>query len=250
MHAKSVIVGVLGVTLASAAGLQAQVYPVWFIEQGRVLCSDVATGYARLAYYEHSASGEAMINAQCNASKQRRSVLRGGEAFWQTAIGSAYLGSDIEEVYDTTACDTPLVVTGLDTFTCGNLVGVLVGGRACGLGDDLLGPVDCSKEDKPHWIENPPRQAGYVCAVGAAPVYFYEVSSWLEAEKRARMGLARSLGTRIRSLERGDDTVRDALIHDSLSVVLRGVQVVGRWREGTEVCYVLARMPANVENSE
>ena len=237
----------LAFVVAGAIALEAQVYPRWFLEQGRVPCPNSSVGYARPAYYQGSAAGVALLDAQCSVSKCNRTTVQGGELFWQTALGTSYMGHDFVERFDTTACDTPVTVTGLDTFATSSIVVVLASRGLCGVSDEMQSVIDCEGRARPTWVEKPPRYPGYIHAVGSAPVYYFETSSWVEAERRARMRLARTLGAEIRSLERSDNVGRDALVHDDLSVTLEAVQVVARWREGDEACHVLMRMPIEEE---
>jgi hypothetical protein len=124
-----------------------------------------------------------------------------------------------------------------------NLVAALMGPPGNG-----FDPVWCERRSvtatrAPEWTEHPPQEGGCSYAVGVAPAYYYEMSSWDEAERNARLNLARTIRIKVGAIQQM--AVQDqALQREQLSVVLRNAQTVARWvdpREG--IYYVLVRKP-------
>jgi hypothetical protein len=97
----------------------------------------------------------------------------------------------------------------------------------------------------PKWTESPPNDENYFYAVGISPEYYYEISSWKEAEKLARRNLARSVYIEIKSLQKGARQFQE-ITNENLEMDLHNIQVVSRWRDIEEkLFYVLIKMPKN-----
>lgn len=238
--------GVLGwsILLWLAQSTQAQVYPPWFLDQQRTQCGPTVVGYAHASFYPDSSAAQAIRDGSERWARLRQTVVEGGQAFWSTEIGTAWMGSSIQEHFDTTSVAQALTsLAPLDTLFSEGLVAVLLGEPGCVLAPSLRRREAIERVSAPEWTERLPQEPGVVYAVGVAPQYHYEMSSWDEAEQRARLNLARTMNVKVKELQKvGVDT--QEIKNEELSVILRDVQLVARWRDVKEkVFYVLARMP-------
>ncbi len=98
---------------------------------------------------------------------------------------------------------------------------------------------------KPYWLSKLPSEPGYIYATGESIVYYREIESWREAEKRARVALAYNIETQIKGLIRKvDDRIEDNSIVSIANQTLSNVQVISRWKDTKlNSCHVLLRMP-------
>jgi len=225
--------------------VSAQEYKLWFLEQGSLNCTGTAVGYAKRSYYNDStAFGIATENAYKNFAIQNQVTISGEQAFWTTETGNAWMGSDIKEVYDTN--ETKIItrnVSLVDTMISEDFVAILIGDRECELSSLDKFVAFNNSSMPPAWIDTKPQERDYYYAVGIAPEYYYESNSWMEAEKRARLNLARILFTKIESLQKKDIGGQD-IKKEKLSVELKEISFVARWKdEKNKICYVLAKVP-------
>ena len=99
-------------------------------------------------------------------------------------------------------------------------------------------------EKAPKWVRKLPRKEGYVFAVGTSHLYYHEESSWREAERAARLELARDVVSQIRNLSKQAGGRLEHVVVTKTEATLRGTQIVGRWLDRkAKACYVLCRMP-------
>lgn len=97
---------------------------------------------------------------------------------------------------------------------------------------------------QPSWITTPPKEPGYLYAIGNSNPYYREVNSWRIAEKRARITLAFNLESKIRGLAKKLNTSMETISTISTDVQLNRVQVIARWKHPEhKTCHVLVRMP-------
>ena len=216
-------------------------YPLWFLNQGELKCSSCAVGYAAASIYPDSAFKVAYQNALMNYSLSQNVSISGGQAFWSTETGTAWMGNDFTESGDSVE---PAALRTMDKYEGKGFVLVLAGAADFKLEDGFRGVISAGEVPPPVWTEKLPTGAEYLYAVGVAPEYFYEVSSWLEAEKSARRNVARSQFVRMKELQkytRGDD---QEMRTEELSLTLRNAQIVARWRDiKKKIFYVLTRSP-------
>ncbi len=224
--------------------ISAQGYKLWFLEQGSLNCTGTAVGYAKRSYYKDStAFAIATDNAYKNFVIQNRVTISGEQVFWTTEMGNAWMGNDIKEVYDTNECSIiSRDVIPLDTMFIEDFVAILIGDRECELSSLNKFVVSIDSSMQPAWIDVKPQESGYYYAVGITPEYYYESNSWLEAEKRVRLNLARVLYTKIESLQKkeiGGQEVKK----EKLSVELKEITFVARWKdEKNKIYYLLAKI--------
>jgi hypothetical protein len=220
------------------------VYPDWFLNQGQVNCDRKAVGYANPSFYRDSSIAQAIRNAADNYGRQAGTHISGGQAFWSTEAGTYWMGADFREQFDSMAARSALAtLTPLDTFVASNIVLVLFGDPACKLDESERRQIHISGP-LPAWSESAPRDPNYWYAVGLAPEYFYETSSWAEAERFARRNLALSVFVSVKSLQKRDAREGQEIRQEELLVTLRDLEVVARWKDHEKkVFYVLMRTP-------
>jgi hypothetical protein len=231
---------VLGMTVHT----RSQTYPRWFLSQGDVQCDDAAVGYARPSIYKDSSIAQAFRFACDVYAITRQATIRGEEGFWATEKGTVWMGASYDESYDSTLAEGAagrFVV--VDAYTDRAKTIVLAGDSSCLRSSSLRERFGISRTTDPRRIEEAPQDAGYLYAVGADPEYFHEASSWNSAEQRSRLSLARQLRLKIRSLQKLDAGQGQDLRSEEISVTLRNVRVVARWRDvRKKVFYVLTRI--------
>lgn len=219
---------------------RSQSYPYWFLHQGEVQCPALAVGYANPSFYRDSAIVHARRNGVENFARMHRTRIAGGQAYWSTEAGTYWMGSNFREEFDTAFTMSSSMVV-LDSHNAQDFVVSLLGDSSCVIDASARVKEPVSGRPAPGWTESPPRDEGYHYAVGVAPEYYYETSSWIEAERLARRNLARNVSLEIKSLQKvavGGQDIR----HEELDVTLRDIEVVARWRDvARKIMYVLLR---------
>lgn len=221
-----------------------QSYPGWFLNPSEIECEKIAVGFANPSFYPDSAASYAIRNGYENFVRQNRTEIKGGQAFWNTEAGMYWMGSSFTERFDSTRIDRAASsLLPVDTLATEHFVAVLLADPGCRLENQSgnhQSPVDLPE---PSWIEGPPRDRSYDYAVGLAPEYYYESSSWREAEMLARRNLARTVYTKMQVLQKIGAQGQE-ILNEEVSVVLRNLEVVSRWRDSEDkIFYVLIRMP-------
>lgn len=221
-----------------------QVYPNWFLSQGLTKCTGTTIGYANSSFYADSAVAHAIRNAYENYSRNRITRIVGGQVFWSTEAGTFWMGADFREDFDTTAMKSaPSFVSLLDTYANANIVMVLLGDTTCRIDEVERTRLPLLKAH-PEWSDTPPKDEKYCYAVGVAPQYYYETSSWIEAERIARRNLARTLTVSVRSLQKSTAREGQEIRQEQLEVTLRNIEVMARWIDtNKKIFYVLSRTP-------
>jgi len=230
--------------LGSSWSCDAQVYPKWFLEQGNLACRSAAVGYANNSYYVKSSATHAFRDACNSFSRQEITRISGGQAFWETEAGTFAMGSDIKEQFDTAEiAHAANFLIPLDTSIADGMVVVLVGSPRCRLDEFFRERVNITSASAPSWIESLPKDSLFYYAVGLSSEYYYESSSWKEAEQAARRNLARSICTEIKALHKRAGQENQEIRDDNSSVALKDFQVVSRWRDvKRKIFSVLIRM--------
>lgn len=98
---------------------------------------------------------------------------------------------------------------------------------------------------KPYWLSKLPDEPGYIYANGESIIYYREIESWREAEKRARVALAYNIETKVRGLTgKLDDQIIYNSIVSNTDQRLSNIQIIARWKDiKLNSCHVLLRMP-------
>ena len=221
-----------------------QTYPRWFLNPVELGCERVIVGFASPSYYTDSAISRAVKNARENFARQQSSRIEGGQLFWATEAGTYWMGADFTEQYDTAASETALTLLApVDSLATKNVTLCLLIDQGCQPDRRFLQRV-AIRPEAPSWTETLPEDSKYLYAVGLSTEYYYEVSSWLEAERMGRRSLARSVVVALASLQRVNDHEGHDLRREQVSVSLSNIEVVARWRDfQKKIVYVLLRAP-------
>lgn len=221
-----------------------QSYPSWFLNQGSIKCGSAVVGYASPSFYRDSSISQAAHNAAVNVGRLQMTHISGGQAFWSTEGGTYWMGTSIREEFDTTAAVKALSSQKvLDAFVTLEFVAVLCGDSTCVVDPSLRSTMQI-RALAPPWTESIPRDEQFVYAVGMAPEYYYELSSWQEAERAARLNLARNVYTNIKALQKVSGREGQEIRNEEMAVTLKQQQIVARWRDPRQkIFYVLIRMP-------
>ncbi len=232
------------VTALSSVAL-AQAYPRWFLFQGEIGSNRVGAGYVQPAFRPDSASMYAFRRGCTAYAMHTHLSIAGGEVFWSTEGGNAWMGSDICVTYDTTAAERAQgEFVMLDTYHDRKKTITLAGDPSIALGEAMKARIPIASVGMPEWVETLPTAPRTVFAVGAAEEYYYETSSWELAERIARLGLARQVGTRVEALMKLDTSEGHDIRHDEFEAELADIRVVARWRDvRKKIFYVLVSMP-------
>ncbi len=230
--------------LTTAGVSAAQEYPGWFLNPGALDCRTPVVGYSYPAYHADSAAVLAIRDGFINYAKQRDLTISGGQAFWTTEIGMFWMGSNFVESFDSSrAGHAENVLAPQDTVFRDSFIFTLLAGDGCELNDDARAMHQMGASGQPAWVEATPKDSAFHYGVGVAPQYFYELSSWREAEKYACRNLARTILTSVQSLGKLGYQGQE-IINEEVPVRLRDWQVAARWMNPDEkIFYVLVRMP-------
>jgi hypothetical protein len=220
------------------------VYPGWFLNPGLVQNNNMADACITPSYYADSSASIALQKARSNWIRDQKALIRGLNMFWATEAGTYWVHTEYEEEIDSSLIMTANEFRVLDIYRGKKIVIVLSGDKSATVTNpSLLKCVPFPKE-KPKWIEDVPKDDLYVYAVGAAPSYFYEPSSWDEATEHARKELARSILVKTSALHKNNEFEGQEQREENVEVVMKNFQVVKRWREEKQgFFYVLARIP-------
>jgi len=222
----------------------AQVYPKWFLDQGMLDCLESTVGYANASFYDSSAIAEAKQTGEETWAKNKWTRVDGNETYWVTELGTSWIRSSFWEEYDPTiVANAATFLRPVDTARAAGTTILLMSSPECTVNQELRRPIAVGRDSVPSWVESPPSSPFYHYAVGIAPQYHYESSSWLEAESVARRNIARIVCVTLQALQKKayeSEEVRQ----EKISVEIKGVQTVARWRDPvTSIFFVLVRMP-------
>jgi len=214
---------------------QKNFYPSWFVTapEGAV----TAVGYALSSYYPENAIQLACENAFYNLASFKSTRFKGEEGTISVPNGHLYAGNNFVEIIDSTLLENlSNQIVYLDTTIVGSLTLVLVSDEHIDISKEL---VEVNR--LPIWINQLPDATNELYAIGVSPIYFREVSSWLQAEKDARLQLALSLGIRIKTMEKQLNESYQEITQYSVDQILKNVKVVAR-AKAENILYVLVKM--------
>lgn len=222
----------------------AQAYPRWFLHQGKLNCESSAVGYSTSGYYHDSSTTAAFNNSTINIAQNSFCNVKGGQGFWTTEIGSIWMGKDITLSFDTALANYyKQVLEVKDSYSTNRLHIVLSLEKNCELSMRENELISLRSVAVPNWIENIPDNNEYYFASGEASSYYYESSSWLEAEKNARINLAKQIAVEIQVLEKFMDSEGQSISKEEVSISLYDIKVVARWVDvNKNIFYVLVKM--------
>jgi hypothetical protein len=181
--------------------LQAQQYPEWFLNSSTINCSRSLIGIAEKSYLSDSTISYAISNGIKQQKINNGIEVQAETSYWGTEAGKYCLWKKYEE----TPCnkitdDQDFQRDKSKVFANENLVFVLLIDSVCETLETSVQSIDVKKVSPPKWVEHIPEPATYWYAVGIAPKYYYETSSWSQAEQEARKYLAFSMGVSIKDV--------------------------------------------------
>ncbi len=221
-----------------------QEYALWFLEQAKVGCRGSVVGYASPSRYQDSSAESALKNASLNYARNEYTLFEGGQAFWSTEIGNIWMGSSFTETFDSTLItEAAEFLQPLDSLQSERLVAYLFAPSGCELNPALKKRISLKGLPLPGWISKVPESGDYYYATGIAPEYYYEPSSWIEAEQIARKNIAGTVYIKLMSMQKQDWESQD-IQNQEVSAVLERMEVAARWKDlQNHFYYVLVRMP-------
>jgi hypothetical protein len=221
--------GWFGFLVLRCASAEAKEYPVWFIHQGALNCRIFSMGYAAPSPLKDSTISCALQNAAINAAAYERVMVKGEQAFWGTEAGNIRINSATSEFLDSDEIKkVQSVLRVLNYAVSEGCMLVLAGDSNCILSQWQRQRLPILQVPAPRWTEEIPKETNVLYAVGLAPKYYYESSSWSEAEWMARRNLARIVQSNVHGIQKS--SVEGQLLEMlSLDVALNHVEVVERW---------------------
>lgn len=221
-----------------------QVYPYWYLNQGEIDSEDNSVGVARLGFYVDSSFAIAKKEAIMNYIRYKETKISGGQAFWNTEAGKYFISNRFREEFDTLkALSLINDFKTVDSIICKDFVAVLVSKNE-NIKISLTDRISVDSFEKPLWVNKLPEDENYYYDIGCSQFYFYELSSWLTAEKQGRFGIAKQLGVNIKSLQKLDDFEGQEIQDEDYCVVVKNMELIGRYKDNyNKIFYVLFRAP-------
>ena len=222
-------------------------YPKWFWHMPRSSNNLFAVGYAQTFFYRESSIEEATTNGINVLAKYVSVRIKGERGFKDTILGPEFAGEAFKEeleggVLDSVKKNHKVIAT----ETVGDITLVLL----CTGEAPTLSSAKGFDQKAPEWVSKMPKKPGFVYAVGQSSPQFHEEETWQLAEYNARVGLALSFVSELRSLGKKQDKSLSTAGAVKTDAVLRRVQVIERWFDPEHrIPYVLVRMPVK-DNSE
>ncbi len=217
-------------------------YPRWFLEgvgdQG-IRC---AVGYGRIFVDPDTSVAYAMRDGVERVAREMAVAIRSEQGFSAVPGGLRSMGGLFSEEVDWAKVETI-------REQCRVVDSAQVHGMTLALvchGSEGAFEVERARmpEKAPKWVRKLPKKKGYVFSVGTSHLYYHEANSWREAERAARLELARDVLSQIRDLSKQAGGTLEQVIVTKTEATLRGTRIAGRWLDGKEkACYVLCRMP-------
>jgi len=223
-------------------------YPRWFLEGERVVCPNKIVGYTTRSHYQHNAVIAAKKNAAENGARFLQYSLAGIQAFTKFDRGTRAEGNTFQEHFDNNIIEEIFSNSVLlDSFFTPNCTIILLGDSSCTLPNTQREMLSLVSEPVPQWIITLPRSEEYFYSVGVEQQNYYEYSCWLEAEKAARLELARTISSsKIKAVQQMSNTTNAEYQSEELSVTVRNAEIAGRWRDTkNNIYYVLMRCSRN-----
>jgi len=215
-------------------------YPKWFWQTPHGNNALFAVGYAQTYFYRESSVEEATLNGISSLAKSVSVRVKGERGFKDTKLGPEFAGEDFKEELEEGVLDSVKKnYKVIATETVGNITLVLL----C-IGEvPMLSSEKGFNRNRPGWVSELPQRHGFAYAVGQSAPQFHEEETWQLAEYNARVGLALSFISQLRSLGKKLDKSLSTASAVKTDVVLRRIQVVERWFDPeNRIPFVLVRM--------
>ncbi len=227
--------------LIPSIAISGQSYKRWFMDQQLVGCPGCAVGMVEPAYYNDSlAIYLAFVDGCVNYLKQKSSIITIDKKDWGTEAGNVSIEDSFAESIDTMQlADVIKQLVIIDTMYSKNFIAVLVGSKSCSVDESLKQELSISDLTQGGSLFS----SDTLQFTGNAPEYYFEKSSWIEAERRARREAAYSLHSKVSSIGRLIDFVFDERRNQITDVELRNTSVIRRWiNKATNIYCVTIKM--------
>ncbi len=227
-----------------AGSLQAQHYPDWFLNPTLIHCPHSVSGIAEKSYLSDSAISYAISNGLRQQNINNSIDVQAETSYWGTEAGKYCLWRKYEETPSNKIIDNQdFQKNTKKIFKNENLVFVLLVDSMCEVSESDARSIDVRRLVTPQWVEHIPESSIYWYAVGIAPKYYYETSSWSQAEQEARKYLAFSKGIFIRDVTKVSGWGESKQVLE-VNVELKNIEVIARWRDiKNDLFYCLLRCP-------
>ena len=216
--------------------------PAWFWDTPQVSGGALAVGYSVPHRESLSANDDAFKDAAWRLFCDRTSLVTGERGSATAPDGMMDLGSTLNQQVDSAGFEAfQKHVVRLDSALAGGMRVMLVGTGEF--------PMDTACIPSP--AEEEAIQMELTVAEGSAPIYYYQSSSWQEAEQRARLELALGANAEIKGVGVNRDNEQFKAAVFKTNVRLEAVQTVRRrWdmKNGVVKAWVTGR--ATQVNSE
>jgi hypothetical protein len=204
--------------------LEPVLMPVWFWDTPRMGGISFAVGYSPLHQESDHAYQEAFQDAAWRLFCDRQCHIYGEKGIASSPEGTMQMGSTIRIEVDSTgfsAFSGRLVR--LDSLATTTMRVILVGTAEV--------VIDKARISVPDFeITDPEKNLG----LGSAPIYYHESSSWIEAEREARIQLALDAHAEFMgSSETADEMILQTAVTKT-DVALTGIQTLHRRIERTQ----------------
>lgn len=186
--------------------------PAWFWKTPEVVGVSFAVGYSAVYEDLQHSFDEAFNDAAWRLYTDLDCRIAGESALSHDAGGAMSLGDNFHFEVDTAGYEGfRASIARIDSFANDMIAVVIVATREVEV-DQRVVPSPALPESGGISISR------FITAAGVAPLYYYEASSWIEAEHRARIDLALSISSKVKSLKQGIDDI-------SLSTTVIGTEV-------------------------
>lgn len=217
--------------------LAAQDYPDWFLFPGGISVENLSTGYSNKSFYQDSAYSAAYRNSLENFKLFNNNKITGSQKYWISFEGTMDAGRYFNEIIDSSNSDISLQK--LKAFNYANLLAVLVV-------DEKITEINVSEKNDTSWVTKIPEETGFLYSLGISKNYYYEKNSWLEAEKNARINLAKQISVKIKSLSKKENNFIEEARKEEVAVELKKAKIWRRYKDcKKKLYYVLVRMVIN-----
>lgn len=226
--------------LVYAVCCMAKQYPLWFLEPDQ-LSNNTTAVFLQSVYNSKQIDTLAAANGWEQMVKGNSIRIIGSENFWSFDFGTMSTGAFYQEEYDTVKAQTiPSDIEVLDRFMLEDKSSIFLLALKADNQQDFNKLLTLSQKE-PDWVTTTPENQQFRYAIGISPAYYYEKSSWQEAEKNALLNIAKN-NFKIKTFFKKDQNSADEQKEIDYESTIANFKICKRWYDETNnVFYVLAR---------
>lgn len=219
-----------------------QILPSWFISRPDTNYSYYYGFVETGDYYSETSYKSSFEKACVNAAQSVKSTYFIDQTFISAGGAKSWANYKADIVYDTSLVEYFLnSLSIVDSFQTKAHTIVIVSNSSNKLSHTNIGITQLAK---PKWVEAVPHSNNYYYAVGTSVEYYHIESSWDEAEKVARLELARQKNIKMKQIQKVTDNSYYDITNEVTNATLRSVQTIGRWVDPkVKIYHVLLQMP-------